>query len=1011
MRFASKLSTIVLCLVAGACTRTTKLQKIQPVNQEPTSTEATLVVTGDRMGPLKEQAIRLGLNVTGDQVLLITGATAKLKELDTPADANALAAWDEPVGIERSQSARRSGDHSDETVPDDAAQPVNYLARDEFGIPAWLANHPTHDGRGVKVGIVDDGISPFQSGFRTTTTGQRKFIGFSNASTRLDLALTPSLSPATPLPGFAASVSTPFAKAWTGTYDEAAAKWSSTSNDLNADGTNSSIALAVFEGLDGSFKICVDSNVNAIADAGECFGSFAATGEFGYWNSTKTMAVMGEFNPTTAILKLSDGEALGDSHGEGVASVLAGHNIGGQFDGVAPGAQILDFDISAGVTSQEENLYTISTFLRALDWLGGQGAEVCNISYSLFFYSAASQSFMKKSLDSLVARYGFVISFSAGNNGPGISSFNRGLIYPDNSLVAAAYVSKAMDERVHGVTGLPNEGRIIWYSSVGPSPDGGTTPTVASPLASLTHSDALTGFTAFSGTSSASPALAGFATVLISAVKQENLPVKVDLIVNAIRLSGKSIPSIPYVQQGAGVPQIDRALDAYRTLLLNKGFVRVDSTIDGTGPDGVRRTGILARTSQVSGTQEYRVRLKGIPSSLSNPADSSELLTPVRLVYSHPWLVGSDRSFLSIGGSALTVSIDFNAIVSQPERGATHFADIRVINDITGELIKIIPVTVIDDVLISQPLDFTRTMGPEEGTSVHFYVPAGVTGVKADLRLVSGDARYAIFRSYDPSSKIISTYRGTSVDNIWIPTPIEGWYQLGVAKYNGTAAPLQIAGRLTPVKIAVASPVLRVEGTDSGVFKVFNGTADALDARIQVKPAAINTQSKLLRKLSSELAQNAWTITSPGFYSPTAAFSDRADVTYPSPGCYILGKDSHGAVVEVIEFGAPYEVTAGSPIIGGTIELSCRPFETPTGGIGSGTTTSLTWTLTLEQFAQSPTTVLGESVVRIASGTTEQHFRWLETQTILDPASYRIELSQPTVPDHGSFMIGMAQTL
>ena len=44
---------------------------------------------------------------------------------------------------------------------------------------------------------------------------------------------------------------------------------------------------------------------------------------------------------------------------------------------------------------------------------------------------------------------------------------SRGLIYPDESLVVGAYASYDLEEYVHGVTGIPEEGAVIRYSSRG----------------------------------------------------------------------------------------------------------------------------------------------------------------------------------------------------------------------------------------------------------------------------------------------------------------------------------------------------------------------------------------------------------------------------------------------------------------------------------------------------------------------------------------------------------------
>ena len=52
----------------------------------------------------------------------------------------------------------------------------HFLAKKSFGIPEFWKKNPKFDGRGVKVGVLDDGVSPFHPGFKTTTDGKRKYI-------------------------------------------------------------------------------------------------------------------------------------------------------------------------------------------------------------------------------------------------------------------------------------------------------------------------------------------------------------------------------------------------------------------------------------------------------------------------------------------------------------------------------------------------------------------------------------------------------------------------------------------------------------------------------------------------------------------------------------------------------------------------------------------------------------------------------------------------------------------
>ena len=486
-------------------------------------------------------------------------------------------AENEPIVVERGPE------------PEAMDETVYYLAKEEFGIPGFLQTHPEFDGRGVKVGVIDDGISPRQSGFQKTTTGERKYLnhGFSQSSW-LNLTLEPG----------------EFENVFIGKISEKRPGISEYT-DLNKNSQEDILKVEVQTAPE--LKICVDSNASDSFEATECFGQFSKTGEYGYWDTDRLYTILAEWNDEAKSLTLTEGERDRDGHGEGVGSVMSGHSIAGRFDGVAPGTQLLDYDISVDKGTALAEHYTMSTFLEALAWMGENGAQVVNISYSLFFQSVKSQGFMRKALQKLVDQYQFILTFSAGNNGPGLASFNRGLIYPQGSLVAAAYVSPELNEYVHGTTGLPPEGRVVWYSSRGVAPDFGTTPSVLSPLASLSHSSPERGFRAFSGTSSAAPALGGFVAVLLSAIQQSELPMDISAVVSAVRSSAKPLPGIPFAEQGTGLPNIEKAFEQYKQLVSGEKFASIRFEAGST-----EKTGQLLFLSQNRDSVEFEAKTSGI---------------------------------------------------------------------------------------------------------------------------------------------------------------------------------------------------------------------------------------------------------------------------------------------------------------------------------------------------------------------------------------------------------------
>lgn len=793
----------------------------------------TILATGlDEPARVAETARAAGLKVEGSAVLSITGQPSALQTVRIAGTENPVVVRDE-VLIAQAETHTKMADEK-----------VYYLAKQDFGLPDFWAAHPTMDGRGATAGVIDDGVSLFHTGLQETTTGQRKIRTFRSASPELNIQLTDEDTLVVRGAQDTAAM-TLFRKVWSGTLDEPASI-STTENtvppeeafvDWNENGKRDSMKVAVARNLDDSLMVCIDLNTDEEAQQEECFGEYATTGEFRFWKEGGLRNLAAVFDEKTATLSFVEGEASGDGHAEGVASVLAGHKIGGLFDGVAPGAQIVDYDLSSRSGDAATSAYTIGTFLRALDWMGTQNVDVANISYSLYFQSVDGQFFMQKALQQITQKHNMVISFSAGNNGPGLGSLNRRAIYPPDTLVAGAYVGQKLYEYIHGVRGLPPEGRVVSYSSRGPGPLAAFGPSLISPLASLSHGAAGDGYRAFSGTSSASPALAGLATVLISALRQTNLPVYADHVVNALRLSGQPLTDVPFVEQGYGLPKIERALAIYQRLLKGKLPLRLEGHLkNAPAADGARAGGIFLKLSELQSPRgrEFTARMKALLTRELSPEEATNTLYPVTLKYSAPWVSGPERSFLSAGSSDNTFNINPTAVLEAFRSAETTelFASIDVIHSDTADLLWTIPITLVHDQLLTTTQHFSATLGTEEAHRHHFSVPKGTRAVRVEAEQLRGSANGLTLHVYDPTGiKIHSAYYQSAV-NVILPTPSAGWHQVALTKYKGGTQESVVQARVTPVALDLASSVLDL---DEGTLHFTSNAPDGIDGQIDLR--------------------------------------------------------------------------------------------------------------------------------------------------------------------------------
>src|SRR5262245_26559940 len=222
-------------------------------------------------------------------------------------------------------------------------------------------------------------------------------------------------------------------------------------------------------------------------------------------------------------------------HGTHVASIIAGSGAAssGKYKGVAPGATL----ISAKVCLI--NGCPLSSIIKGIEWASGeQGAKVVNLS--LGGTDSPGVDPLEQAINELTEQYGTLFVIAAGNSGrPGTVS---------SPSTADAALSVAAVDR--------NEA-IAPFSSRGPREDGAIKPEISAPgvgiVAALASGSNIgspieTFYTALSGTSMATPHVAG-AAALLSQRHPEWGPHQLKAVLIG---SAKRNPALSTYDQGAG---------------------------------------------------------------------------------------------------------------------------------------------------------------------------------------------------------------------------------------------------------------------------------------------------------------------------------------------------------------------------------------------------------------------------------------------------------------------------
>ncbi|SOF02250.1 Subtilase family protein [Streptomyces sp. OV198] len=232
-------------------------------------------------------------------------------------------------------------------------------------------------------------------------------------------------------------------------------------------------------------------------------------------------------------------------HGTHVASIVAGSGAksGGRYKGVAPGADLL-----IGKVLSDDGAGDYASIIAGMQWAVGEGARVVNTS--LGQDDSPGIDPVEEAVNTLSEQSGTLFVVAAGNSGPG-----EGTIGTPGSAQAALTVGAVDKQDV-----------IASFSSRGPTADGDLKPDITAPGVDIVAAKAAQGvigtpvadgYVSLSGTSMATPHVAGAAALLA-----EQHPDWTGARIKAqLTASAKAAPDLSAFVQGTGRVDVSRALD------------------------------------------------------------------------------------------------------------------------------------------------------------------------------------------------------------------------------------------------------------------------------------------------------------------------------------------------------------------------------------------------------------------------------------------------------------------
>jgi len=679
------------------------------------------------------------------------------------------------------------------------------------GVDVFRNAHPTYDGRGVLIAILDTGIDPSVAGLIGTSTGAPKILDLRDFSGEGRIDLSPVVPEADGrvrvggnlLAGAARIGRLTAATTWYAGVFRELPLGPLPAGDVNGNGKNTDVfPVVVVKATDG-WVAFLDTNLD---------GSFEDEMPLHDYRQGRQTIALGRA-PLTIVANLlepagSAGAPILDlffdtsAHGTHVAGIAAGHdlfNVAG-FDGVAPGAQIIGLKIA---NNARGGVSVHASMWKAMDYAARFAAQrnlplVLNLSFGV-----GNEHEGRAVIDSLVDAFlsshpDVLMAISAGNDGPGLSTMG----FPSSADLALSVGATFPGVFARAPQpGVPAPRDVLgWFSSRG---------------GELVKPDVVTPGVAFSvvprwatgdeikvGTSMASPYAAGLAACLVSALAQEGRRVSASDLMQALRVSARPFAGAAIVDQGAGTPALEAAYQWLKAGHQGSSYVvHAAYHRDGLGGDSsatfsVRHAGGLRAAQFVLRAD---VPWLAVPETVDAAPRATEIT------------VGYARAALAAPGVYVGTVTGRNPS-----------------DTIAGPLFTLVNTVIVPYELSAKPLyDERRGLGPASVKRYFLRVPQAGATLHATVTLPDSQQQRATVRLYEPNGAparsapqdvdVGGEAPGTAILTVRGEELVPGVYELDVV-----APPL--AGATVTVRAELGAVALTPVGAGLEASSVRDGT-------------------------------------------------------------------------------------------------------------------------------------------------------------------------------------------
>ena len=687
------------------------------------------------------------------------------------------------------------------------------------GVVDFLRAHPTYDGRGVLIAILDSGVDAGIAGLNTTSDGKRKLLDLRDFSGEGRVDLTPvsargdsAMVAGGTVRGIGRVAAVAAGPMWGGALLERPLG-EAPAADVDASGSvGDTLRIVVARASDGWVLFTDTDRDGTLEDEHPVHDYLVAHETFG-WHAGREapLTVAANFADSAGAPRLDlffDTSAHG-SHVAGIAAANDMYGVAG-FDGVAPGAQVIGLKIA---DNAQGGISTTGSMIRALDYAIRFARErrmplVANMSFGVGNEREGAAR-IDALVDSVLAQHADVVfTISAGNDGPGLSTVgfpgSAGRIITVGATFPAAFLP-------------PQEGRTVrdpvaYFSSRG---------------GELAKPDLVTPGVAYStvprwnvggehegGTSMASPHAAGLAALLVSAGVQSGKPADAAAIRRALMVTAEPVPGTSPLDDGAGVPNVGRA---WRWLERGRSARSLGAAPSGGRPGATAAFHVVSGSTPAPSTQVF---------SITGGGPRAETF---RLRSDAPWL-GAPAT-VSVGGAAATVALRYDAAAISAPGVYTGVVTGWTSDTLAGPAFRLV-----NTIVVAHPpgaeLSHDASLGGSRVERIFFAADSGRPfEVRVELRSGAGAVAFLHEPGGMPWREESSLPAGSgeeaAIFRVDARDAVSGVWQLAVVSPTTEPATASITVTQAPVSLGV-------ERTGDGVATTIRGHGTAAPARLGV---------------------------------------------------------------------------------------------------------------------------------------------------------------------------------